>query len=52
MTSKDRDEFIQYLRQCTNQQVLGVLAKERAAGRHDYVVLALFEAGRRGLETR
>lgn len=49
MTSKDRDEFIQYLRGITDQQVLGVLAKERAAGRSDYAQLAREEARKRGL---
>lgn len=49
MTNKDREEFKQYLRQCTDRQVLNVAAKERAAGRRDYLELALNEAERRNL---
>lgn len=49
MTNRDRDEFKQYLRQCTDSQVLGVLAKERAARRRAYAALAKAEADRRRL---
>ncbi|WP_186214567.1 hypothetical protein [Burkholderia gladioli] len=49
MTSKDRQEFIQYLRNCTDNQVHGVLEKENAAGREDYAELAQAELERRGL---
>lgn len=50
MKAKDREDFEGYLRNCTDRQVLGVLAKERAAGRDDYAALARAEAARRGLE--
>lgn len=33
MTREDRIDFQMYLRNCTDQQVYGVLEKERAAGR-------------------
>lgn len=49
MTDKDRTEFMLYLGQCTDQQVLGVLDKERAARRYDYEQLAWVEAQLRGL---
>lgn len=47
MTTQDREEFKQYLRQCTDRQVEGVLEKENAAGRDDYASLARDEAERR-----
>lgn len=49
MTAKDRREFKEYLRNCTDNQVYGVLEKERAAGRHEYAELAQDELERRGL---
>lgn len=49
MTKKDRAEFKGYLRQCTDNQVLGVLEKERNANRRDYAELAENEAERRNL---
>jgi len=49
MTEKDRKEFKEYLRNCTNRQVYGVLEKEKSAGRHDYAELAQNELERRGL---
>lgn len=49
MTKKDREEFVAYLRACTDRQVYGVLEKERAAGRRAYVELAKAELERRGL---
>ena len=49
-TKQDREEFAQYLRQCTDSQVLGVLAKERAARRKAYITLAKQEVARRGLQ--
>lgn len=52
MTDRERREFEQYLRQCTDRQVLGVLDKERAAGRKDYVDLAKAEALRRSYTPR
>lgn len=52
MTNQDKLEFKQYLRQCTDKQVLGVLEKERGAGREDYANLAEIEAARRGLEKK
>lgn len=50
MTKKDADEFILYLRQCTDQQVQGVYEKENGAGRHDYAGLARLEAAKRNIE--
>jgi hypothetical protein len=52
ISKKDREEFKSYLRNCTDNQVLGVLEKERSAGREDYVELAENEAERRNLETQ
>lgn len=49
MTEKDRREFKEYLRNCTDRQVYGVLEKEKASGRQDYADLAQDELGRRGL---
>ena len=49
MTAKDTREFIAYLRACTDAQVIGVLDKERAAGREDYAALAKGEADRRNI---
>lgn len=49
MTSQDRQEFKAYLKACTDNQVYGVLEKEQAAGRQDYVELAQAELERRGL---
>lgn len=49
MTNRDREEFIAYLVNCTDRQVLGVLEKEQAANRQEYVALAREEAIRRNL---
>jgi len=49
VTRKDKVEFGAYLRGCTDRQVLGVYAREVAAGRGAYVALAVAEALRRGL---
>lgn len=49
MTEKDRREFKEYLRNCTDNQVHGVLEKEKNAGRQDYANLAQDELERRGL---
>lgn len=38
--ANDIREFNLYLRQCTTAQVQGVIEKETAAGRHEYVALA------------
>lgn len=48
-TARDSAEFADYLRACTDSQVLGVLEKERAARRAACVRLAELEAARRGL---
>lgn len=52
MTGREIREFNAYLRTLTNTQVLGVLAKERAASpsRDGYVALAEAEAERRGMD--
>lgn len=50
MNSKDHDEFVAYLKACTDAQVRGVLEKERAAGRHDYAMLAEHEAALRAVD--
>lgn len=47
MTEQDRDEFVAYLEACTNRQLDGVLAKERAAYRDEYVELVLDEIEQR-----
>jgi hypothetical protein len=44
---RDMEEFMDYLDICTDAQVLGVLAKERAANRKEYIVLAEKEAEKR-----
>ena len=49
MNEQDREEFISYLRACTDRQVEGVLEKESGAGRDDYAELAREEAWRRGI---
>ncbi len=49
MTAKDRREFVQFLKQCTPQQVQGVYNKETKAGRKDYANLAVIEANRRNI---
>jgi hypothetical protein len=49
MTPQDRKEFAAYLKGCTDNQVLGVLEKEREAGRQDYAHLAELEASKRNL---
>lgn len=51
MNKTDREDFKQYLRQCTDLQVRGVLEKETKAGRDDYAELAQNELERRGLES-
>ena len=50
LSARDISEFNGYLRICTDRQVLGVLEKERNAGREGYIELARQEAIRRGLE--
>jgi hypothetical protein len=50
LSAQDIREFTAYLRNCTDRQVLGVLEKERSAGRDDYAALAEAEAARRGLD--
>lgn len=49
MTSQERSEFKQYLHNCTDNQVQGVLEKEKSAGRQDYADLAQDELERRNL---
>ncbi len=49
MTQKDRKEFIQYLKNCTDKQVQGVYDKEKQAGRTGYASLAMAELQARGL---
>jgi len=50
MSSKDRQEFKDYLRACTANQVCGVYLKETEAGRSDYAELAKDEAERRQID--
>ena len=40
MTKREREEFVQYLKQCPDRQVRGVHEKEERAGREDYAALA------------
>jgi hypothetical protein len=49
MTWRDMQSFELYLKNCTNNQVLGVLEKEKSAGRKEYAVLAKMEAKERGI---
>jgi hypothetical protein len=49
ITAQDRQEFDDYLRNCTDSQVQGVLEKEMAASRRQYVKAAQEELVRRGL---
>lgn len=49
ISARDMEEFNEYLENCTDTQVMGVLAKERLANRKEYVVLAAKEAERRFL---
>lgn len=49
MNQDDRDDFVQYLKACTDNQVRGVFEKEKAAGRDDYAELAKHEAELRGI---
>lgn len=49
MTSQERKNFKEYLRNCTNAQVQGVYDKEKAAGREEEMELAIEEAERRGI---
>jgi hypothetical protein len=42
-SERERREFEAYLRACTDEQVQGVLEKERAAKRQNYVRLAKSE---------
>lgn len=51
MRASDRKDFVMYLERCTDRQVIGVLAKERAAKRWDYARLAKTEAQARKLDT-
>ena len=50
MNTQDHNEFVEYLKACTDNQVRGVYEKETAAGRKDYAELAKQEAERRGIE--
>lgn len=47
LTPRDREEFQLYLEHCTDAQVYGVLEKESAAGRQQYVKLVKQELARR-----
>jgi hypothetical protein len=49
MKASDKQEFIAYLRGCTDRQVYGVHEKEKQARRRDYAELAVQEMNRRGL---
>jgi hypothetical protein len=49
MTAREIREFTAYLAACTDAQVQGVYAKEKAAGREDYAALAEAEAAHRGI---
>lgn len=51
VTEADKADFRGYLKNCTDRQVLGVLEKEKKAGRRVYARLAREEAIHRGLIT-
>lgn len=42
-------EFCQYLRNCTNAQVIGCYEKEKEAGRNINAIAARLEAEKRGI---
>lgn len=48
MNARDMREFADYLKQCTDKQVIGVLEREHNAGRGEYELLARLEAENRG----
>lgn len=50
LTTREKDDFAGYLRNCTDNQVRGCYEKERSAGRTAYVNLCKAEANRRGIE--
>lgn len=50
ISNDDRNDLRAYLKICTDNQVIGVLEKERAAGRTAYELLAYTEARFRKLE--
>lgn len=52
MTRDERQDFIGYLRACTDHQLYGVLEKERAAKRTDEIDLTKAEMERRGIDVR
>ena len=49
MKAKDIQEFVLYLRNCTDRQVQGVYDKEREAGRDEYALMAFVEMEKRGI---
>ncbi|MEX3983919.1 hypothetical protein AB4Y45_33580 [Paraburkholderia sp. EG287A] len=49
VTAQDKREFKAYLEGCTDNQVRGVLEKEKAAHRTAYVTLAKAEMAARNL---
>lgn len=50
LSDQDRQEFVAYLKGCTDSQVRGVYEKEKAAHRKEYAELAKHEAELRGIE--
>lgn len=50
MTKAEHENFVSYLRNCTDRQVEGVLETERDAGRTNEIRLAIAELERRGLD--
>lgn len=47
---EDMEDFMGYLKQCTNAQVRGVYEKEKKANRIHFAVLARAEAEKRRIE--
>lgn len=48
LTAHDAEQFMEYLRNCTDAQVQGVFDKESKAGRRTYAKLAEIELALRG----
>lgn len=50
VTRRDKQDFSDYVKMLTNQQVIGVYEKEKAANRQTYARIAAAEAKKRGID--
>jgi len=50
MTTAEREDFKLCCEQCTNSQLLNVIAKEQAANRDEYAQIAMWVAQTRGIQ--